>query len=144
MFLFLIAGARSTFNSVTSFIDANFVYGTDEKAAGKLRTFRNGQLKTNPVHARLGLKDLLPPKLDDPDGGCLRPSRDVHCFVAGDSRVNQQMMLVALHTIFMREHNRIASELSKINPHWDDETLYQVFRVFRTLRLLISKFHLFC
>ena len=45
----------------------------------------------------------------------------------GDHRANQQMMLVAQHTIFMREHNRIATELGKINHHWDDERIYQVY-----------------
>lgn len=48
-------------------------------------------------------------------------------WITGDGRANQQVMLIALHTVMMREHNRIAIELAYINPHWDDERIYQVF-----------------
>ena len=51
---------------------------------------------------------------------------DVYCFLAGGPRVNEQTVLAMVHTLFVREHNRIASELGKINPHWDDETIFQV------------------
>jgi hypothetical protein len=132
-------------------LDANFVYGSSKETADKLRRFQGGLLKTNSANHHLGLKDLLPPKLESPDAGCVRPNKDVYCFLAGnrlrlkeykakqkdnsngfrlpqtgDTRANQQVMLTTHHTIMMREHNRIAVEFGYINPHWDDEKIYQV------------------
>ena len=52
---------------------------------------------------------------------CRVTSPNLHCFAAGDSRANEQPGLTAMHTLWLREHNRVARELSNINPHWEDE-----------------------
>ncbi|XP_023242111.1 lactoperoxidase-like [Centruroides sculpturatus] len=46
----------------------------------------------------------------------------------GDRRANEHVELTVIHTIWMREHNRLAEILENLNPEWDDETLFQEAR----------------
>lgn len=47
---------------------------------------------------------------------------------AGDGRSGEQPGLLAMHHIWVLEHNQIALELAKMNPHWSEEKLYQEAR----------------
>ncbi|XP_044592402.1 chorion peroxidase [Cotesia glomerata] len=121
-------GSRIPFNLLTGVLDGNTVYGINEHFSRKLRSGYAGLLRMNPVFAEYGLKDLLPLKLDIPDEGCTRPNASMYCFDAGEIRVNEQLVLTCMHTLMAREHNRVAKALGLVNPHWDDETLFQEAR----------------
>jgi len=118
---------REQMNQITSYIDASVVYGSSEQEIMNLRDLESkGLLKSN---SNIGNgKPLLPFNRDTPIE-CLQPDDSpVPCFLAGDFRANEQLGLLSMHTIWMREHNRIAQELGDLNPHWDGDKVYHETR----------------
>lgn len=124
-------------NAITGFIDASFVYGSDYKTTrwirayfdGKLRTSTGNMLPYNTVDGEYG--SPVDPNAPHMDRAIVPP--DGKWFVAGDSRANEQPVLASMHTLFVREHNRICDELKIQHPDWVDEQLFQHAR-----RLLIG------
>ena len=84
-FLLTLAGPRVQTNTATAYIDSNFLYGSNVRLGDELRLLKRGLMKTLPAFSHLGLKDLMPLKLQFPDDGCTRSSPDVYCFLAGSN-----------------------------------------------------------
>ncbi len=127
---------RQQENEITGWIDASFVYGSDETRAAALRTLDGtGKLKTS-------AGELMPFNVDGlPNANSTREPTEL--FLAGDIRSNEQPGLAAIHTIFVREHNRLVNILAAQNPDWDGEELYQKARALvggMTQRIVYNEF----
>ena len=60
--------------------------------------------------------------------GCPSPLSPSDCFIGGDIRVNEQIALTVFHTIFVREHNRIAAQLQRLNSEMSSESVFRLTR----------------
>lgn len=142
-------GPREQLSQVTSFLDASMVYSSNALHSDSLRIFRNGKHKFSNITfnfknfkydvshftyitglLQYGKIEARKPvsRKGEPDDLCRRGSLSSNCFRAGDARLSEQPALTSLHVIFLRLHNRIATELGTINPHWTDEKLFQESR----------------
>ncbi|OXB71371.1 UNVERIFIED_CONTAM: hypothetical protein H355_011748, partial [Colinus virginianus] len=121
---------REQINALTSFLDGSMVYGSEEPLANKLRDCTNqlGLLAVNQNFTDNGMAYM--PFARMPKDPCLKVSgkAKIPCFLAGDSRASEMLELACMHTLFVREHNRLARGLKRLNPHWNGEKLYQEAR----------------
>ena len=56
-------------------------------------------------------------------------------WISGDLRANEQINLLTMHTIWMREHNRVAKYLGDRNPDWSDTIIFEEAR-----RIVIAEY----
>lgn len=116
---------REQENEITGWIDASNVYGSDEERANALRTNDGtGKLRTSAGNLLPFHLDINPPLPNDlgPDPA------DPELFVAGDVRVNEQVGLTSMHTLFVREHNRLCDQISDRFPFLSGDRIYQEAR----------------
>jgi hypothetical protein len=137
---------RQQINNITAFLDGSMIYGSDPVVADALRTHSGGKLKSSPgPDGVLGTQDDLLPynnhtyfpgiSLDPGDpAAAFSIANDAHLvaddqlFMAGDVRANENIELTAMHTLFLREHNRIAGQVASAFPFLSDEAVYQFAR----------------
>ena len=127
---------REPANAITHWLDASNVYGSTEEETLQVRDTQDrfAFLKAS-RSGGLGGKAHLPKCArefgkDDIEacGEVCEEEENRKCVFAGDFRVNEQPGLSTMHTLWVREHNRVAAELIKINPQWSLERVFQEAR----------------
>ena len=122
-------GFREQINQLSSFLDGEPIYGSTLNQSLTLRQLTGGLLivKSGVSADR--------PYLPQTSSTCSNINSSLKCFLAGEKRVNENMGLTSLHTLWLREHNRIANVLAVNNPTWNDTILFM-----ETRRIVVAAF----
>lgn len=119
---------REQENEISSWLDGSMIYGSDDARAAALRVGPDSPfLKTSDGN-------LLPFNVDNLTNANGPASDPATLFLAGDVRANEQLGLAVMHTLFVREHNRLAQTLQENFPLHDGEMIFQ-----RARRLVVAK-----
>jgi hypothetical protein len=79
------------------------IYGSDTFRAAYLQAPSGGRLETSPGN-------LLPFNVSGLANANPTGLPEVSLFFAGDVRANEHLGLISMHTVFVREHNRLSGE----------------------------------
>ena len=122
---------RENANMASTWLDISSLYGSTAEVALKLRSFTGGKLLTQERLTR-GQKtkhSYLPFNTMNVTTRT-RPGVDPETlFVGGDPRTNEDWVMLGVHTLLLREHNRLCDILSEQHPEYEDEQLYQTIRL---------------
>ncbi|XP_047481011.1 peroxidasin homolog pxn-1-like [Penaeus chinensis] len=97
-------GHREQTNAATHYLDASGIYGSSNVEAQERRTFRGGEV----LVGKRQVEELTKSR--------------------GNSSILVTPALGAMHQLWLRIHNNLARQLSVLNPHWEDDTLFQEAR----------------
>ncbi|KAI0559212.1 hypothetical protein FGB62_163g058 [Gracilaria domingensis] len=103
---------------LSSAVDLSTVYGVDEERNEFLRVPDSCRLKVSP-------NDLLPLNTD---GFVNSPNTSPAFFIGGDTRVSETPMLTVMHTIWVREHNRLCGLIEETFDEFSAEDQYETVR----------------
>lgn len=137
-------------------IDLCQIYGLSEACAHLLRSHQGGRLRSQIINGEewpdyLGTLDAsgqwqVKPQYQTlpwvQDGTVFElyaqwgPERMSRLYATGLERGNSSIGYSAISTLFLREHNRICTQLHAHNPGWDDERLFQTARMINTVLLM--------
>lgn len=95
-------------NRATSYLDLSLIYGNHESELEQIRSYECGKF-------RMGPNNVLPV---DVNGN----------YIPSMKRFTMAPMASIWPSLFVRNHNNIATRLAALNPQWDDETLFQEAR----------------
>jgi peroxidase len=122
---------RENLNRATTWLDLSALYGSTREVAMALRGFKGGQLLAQEIQTRgatkkasylpfntMGVPTRAPPMMDERT-----------LFAGGDPRTNEDWIMLSVHNLLLREHNRLCGVLSEKKPELGDEDLYQTVRL---------------
>ncbi len=110
-------------------LDLSQLYGTSVRKSNSLRKFYGGLL--NYTHVP-GIRHSYLPYTKNTAQACHNIDATKPCFVTGDVRSNINVIMLSFQTVWLREHNRVATHLATLNPTWSDEKLFQEARKITT------------
>ena len=117
-----VNNVRQQENEITSWIDGSMVYGSDDERANALQAGENSPFLATSAG------DLLPFNTDNLVNANGPFAQATSLFLAGDIRANEQAGLTAMHTLWVREHNRIAADLVEENPDARADVIFEAAR----------------
>uniref|UniRef100_A0A1I8BKI0 Peroxidase n=1 Tax=Meloidogyne hapla TaxID=6305 RepID=A0A1I8BKI0_MELHA len=122
-------GPREQANHVSSFLDGSQIYGSSYETLERLRApGESGRLLISRENDLLTLDPLSNDYCQSND------KQKQRCFLSGTPDVNLLAGITLLHTIWVRQHNKIADGLREMNRHWNGDRIFNEAR-----RIVIGK-----
>ena len=102
-------GREQQINILSPYLDGSMIYGHTNAISESLRGSAGKLVTVNsPIHGN----QMLPVNMD------------TDRFFSGDLRVNENVLLTAMHTLWHREHNYWAEKLKEDNPNWTSQHIF--------------------